>query len=78
MRHRLPFGKIMETATVSSKFQLVVPRGIREKMGLKPGERLAFVLEGRTLHLVPVESLDALRGRMAGASTEDVRDRSDA
>jgi AbrB family looped-hinge helix DNA binding protein len=67
----------MDTATVSAKFQIVIPRRVRERLALKPGEKLAFVLQGRSLHVVPVGGLDALRGLAAGASTEGVRDRSD-
>jgi AbrB family looped-hinge helix DNA binding protein len=68
----------METATLSSKYQIVVPRRVREALGLHPGERISFVVKGRSAHLVPVGDLRALRGALKGASTDDVRDRSDA
>jgi AbrB family looped-hinge helix DNA binding protein len=29
----------METATISSKFQVVIPRSVREKLNLRPGKR---------------------------------------
>ncbi len=67
----------MDTAIISAKFQVVIPRRVREQLALKPGEKLAFVLQGRSLHLVPVGGLDGLRGLAAGATTEGVRDRSD-
>ena len=68
----------MDTATVSEKFQVVIPRRVREQLHLKPGEKLAFVVQGRSLHVVPVGTLDSLRGLAAGADTSGVRDRSDA
>lgn len=68
----------METATLSSKYQVVIPRAVREALHLEPGGRLAFVVKGRTIHLVPIGDLRSLRGRLKGASTEDIRDRSDA
>jgi len=37
----------MQTATISSKYQLVIPKQIREAIDLRPGERLGFVLHGR-------------------------------
>lgn len=68
----------MDTATVSAKFQLVIPRRVRERLALKPGDRLAFVLQGRSLHVVPVGGLNDLRGLAAGARTDGVRERSAA
>lgn len=68
----------MQTVTVSSKFQIVIPLSVREAIALRPGEKLEFVLKGRAMHLVPVPSLTSLRGTMRGADTSDVRDRSDA
>ncbi len=67
----------MQTATVSSKFQIVIPAAVREAIALRPGERLAFVLKGRALHLVPVEPIASLRGLLRGANTDDVRDRTE-
>lgn len=68
----------METVTLSSKFQVVIPRAVREALALAPGQRLAFVVKGRTMHLVPIGDVRSLRGRLKGASTEGIRDRSDA
>ena len=68
----------MDTATVSEKFQVVIPRRVREQLALKPGEKLAFVVQGRSLHVVPVASLASLHGLALGADTRDYRDRSDA
>ena len=35
--YRCAFGKIMTTATLSSKFQLAIPKAIRDELGLEPG-----------------------------------------
>ncbi len=68
----------MQTATVSSKFQIVIPAAVREAIALRPGERLAFVVKGRALHLVPIEPVAALRGLLRGANPDDLRDRPEA
>lgn len=68
----------MQTATISSKYQLVIPKKIREAIDLRPGERLGFVLHGRSLHIVPIADLALLHGLLAGADPAGIRDRSDA
>jgi len=67
----------METATVSSKYQIVIPKKVRDAIDLRPGERLGFVVQGRSLHIVPVGDLTLLRGIFAGADQSGIRDRSD-
>jgi AbrB family looped-hinge helix DNA binding protein len=64
------------TATLSSKFQISIPKEIREAMNLKAGQRLAFLRIGPTLKLVPVPKMEDLFGIAKGANTENYRDRS--
>ncbi len=66
----------MIAATLSSKFQISVPKAIRDAMQLKAGQRLAFLRVGNSLRLVPVRDLDTLFGIAKGAGTDDIRDRS--
>lgn len=59
----------MDVTTVSPKFQVVIPRGVRDRMGLKAGQKLQVVpLPGR-IELVPVAEPGALRGFVAGANS---------
>ena len=67
----------MSTATLSSKFQISVPKEVREALGLKPGQKLAFINTGTGIRLVPQPTMAELVGVMRGASTEGVRDRED-
>jgi AbrB family looped-hinge helix DNA binding protein len=67
----------MEQATVSEKFQIVIPKRIREAMGLKAGQKLGFVQKGHLITLVPLREIEWLRGRFAGADPSGYRDRSD-
>lgn len=64
------------TATLSSKFQISIPKEIREAMNLKAGQRMAFLRIGPTLKLVPVPRMEDLFGIAKGANTENYRDRS--
>ena len=64
----------MTTVTVSSKYQIVIPRAIRESLGIRGGMRLhALEFRGR-LELVPVKARDA-RGFLRGIDTTVPRDK---
>ena len=65
----------MTTVTLSSKFQISVPKDIREAMHFKPGQQLTFLRVGKSLRLVPVLKIEDLFGIAKGAE-EFVRDRS--
>ena len=65
----------MTTVTLSSKFQISVPKDIREAMHFKPGQQLTFLRVGQSLRLVPVLKIEDLFGMAKGAQ-EFVRDRS--
>ncbi|MBI5444537.1 MAG: AbrB/MazE/SpoVT family DNA-binding domain-containing protein [Deltaproteobacteria bacterium] len=67
----------MHTATLTSKFQLCIPKAIRERLGLKAGQQFVFVTSGETIRLVPRRSIEELRGLLRGADPEPVRDRGD-
>ncbi len=67
----------METATLSSKFQLVVPRRARERMGLRPGMRFTVLDKGGVLYLVPERPMRSYRGLATGTSPRGVREKKD-
>jgi len=57
------------TVTVSSKYQIVIPREIRESLGIKPGTQLhALEFRGR-LELVPIKTARQARGFLKGIDT---------
>lgn len=61
----------MATVTVSPKFQIVIPKEIREKMKLKPGQKLfMFELDGK-IHVEPESSIQELRGIAPGIRWEE-------
>ncbi len=56
----------MSIVTVSPKFQVVIPRQIREALGLEPGQKVqAFEYEGR-VEFIPLRPAKALRGFLRG------------
>lgn len=64
----------METVTLSSKFQIVIPQAVRERMKLTPGERFRVIgYEGR-VELIPVRPIEEMRGRFKNISTEIERE----
>ena len=65
------------TATLSSKFQISIPKAIREAQNWEPGLKFAFIPSGNGVLLVPIPSKESLRGIARGANLEHYRDRSD-
>jgi len=65
------------TATLSSKFQISLPKAIREEQHWQAGQEFVFIPKGKGVMLMPVPALDQLAGIAKGANTEKVRDRKD-
>jgi len=59
----------METVTISPKFQVVIPKSIRERLGLVPGQKVQAVLYGDRIELIPVQPAKRLRGFLKGIDT---------
>ena len=70
-------GQKMSTATLSTKFQISVPKDVRDALGLVPGQKLAFINTGTGVSLIPQPKLTSLVGMARGANTAGVRDRDD-
>jgi len=66
-----------DTATLSSKFQISIPKAVREAQGWEAGQEFVFIPKGAGVLLVPAPTLEELRGIARGASSEDIRDRND-
>lgn len=63
--------------TISSKYQVVIPKPIRERLQLKPKQKLTVIEKDGMLILLPETSLEALRGIAAGADTRGCREKKD-
>lgn len=59
----------METVTVSPKFQVVIPKGIRESLKLAPGQKIQALLYENRIELIPVQPIKKMRGFLKGIDT---------
>jgi bifunctional DNA-binding transcriptional regulator/antitoxin component of YhaV-PrlF toxin-antitoxin module len=69
--------KIKDTAKLSAKFQLCIPKAIRAARRWQAGQVFAFIPKGEGMLLVPVPKREELAGLARGANTEGYRDRTD-
>ena len=67
----------MEAVTISSKFQVVIPREVRKIFNLKPGQKLAFIPYKGTLRVVIIPPIEAARGILKGLNTDGIREEED-
>lgn len=56
----------METVTISPKFQVVIPKRVREHLGLRPGQKLDVLQIGSHIELVVQQPARALQGLLRG------------
>lgn len=65
------------TATLSSKFQISIPKAVRTAQSWEAGETFAFIPKGKGVLIVPVPKLADLRGIAKGSNAGEYRDRTD-
>jgi len=59
----------MKTVTVSPKYQVVIPRQIRESLQIKPGQKVQVMLFENRIELIPVIPIQKMRGFLKGIDT---------
>ena len=64
----------MEAVTISSKYQVVIPREVRKQFNLKPGQKIMFIPYNGTLRVVVVPPIKKARGMLKGINTENIRE----
>ena len=64
----------METVTVSPKFQVVIPRIIREKLEIRPGQKIQAILYNNRIEMIPMRPIKKMRGFLRGIDTNIERD----
>lgn len=64
----------MASVTVSPKFQVVIPKEVRKKLGLSPGQRIQIVVYGDRIELIPVKPVKRMRGFLRGIDTRVPRE----
>ena len=65
------------TATLSSKFQISIPKIVREKQHWQAGQEFVFIPKGKGVLVMPVPELKQLAGIAKGANKDNYRDRED-
>jgi AbrB family looped-hinge helix DNA binding protein len=63
----------MNTVTISSKFQVVIPQRVREALGLRSGEKAQVIPFRNRIEIIPVREARKLRGYLKGIDTSFVR-----
>ncbi len=64
-------------ATLSSKYQISIPKSVREEQHWQSGQQFVFIPKGKGILMMPVPSFEQLKGIAAGADSSDFRDRDD-
>ena len=67
----------MGIVTLSSKYQIVIPQDVREKMNLKPGQKVIVVEKDGVVHLIPEKPMKELRGFVKGVTIDKLRHEED-
>ncbi|MDX9788152.1 MAG: AbrB/MazE/SpoVT family DNA-binding domain-containing protein [Desulfobacterales bacterium] len=64
----------MHTVTVSPKFQVVIPKLIRDALHLRPGQKIKIMEYDGRIELIPDRDISELKGFLKGINTEFVRE----
>lgn len=64
----------MEAVKISPKFQVVIPKKVRESMQLKPGQQMQVIEYGNRIELIPARSVKSMRGFLGNIETSFTRD----
>ncbi len=65
----------MNTVTVSPKYQIVIPKQIRESMGIISGQKIKMLVYRNRIELIPIKSLEKMKGFLKGINTEVTREK---
>ncbi len=60
----------MQSVTVSPKYQIVIPKTVRESLNLRPGQRMQVVEHAGRIELIPERDIRELRGFLKGINTD--------
>jgi AbrB family looped-hinge helix DNA binding protein len=64
----------MQTVTVSPKYQIVIPKTVRETLHLRPGQKMQVIAYDGRVELIPERDIKELRGFLKGINTEFKRE----
>jgi AbrB family looped-hinge helix DNA binding protein len=64
----------MATTTISPKYQVVIPKDVREKLNLKSGQKMTVVVKGEMVYLIPEKPVESFKGFLKGMSAGNIRE----
>jgi AbrB family looped-hinge helix DNA binding protein len=59
----------MEAGKISPKFQVVIPKKLREALKLSPGQRVQMVIYGNRIEMIPLKKISEMKGFLKGIDT---------
>jgi len=65
----------MNTITVSSKYQILIPKEVRNNLHIKPGNKLQVFSHNGKIEIIPIKPLRDLKGSLKGIDTNLKRDK---
>jgi AbrB family looped-hinge helix DNA binding protein len=70
----LSIGDGMTVVTVSPKYQIVIPKEIRESMGIVSGQKVQIIAYQGRIELIPLKPMKEMKGFLTGIDTSVVRE----
>ncbi|HCB50839.1 MAG TPA: AbrB family transcriptional regulator [Chloroflexi bacterium] len=64
----------MILVTVSPKFQIVIPKAVREALNIQPGQKVQVIQYQNRIELIPIRPMKAARGFLKGIDPSVVRE----
>lgn len=64
----------VEQVKVSSKYQVVIPKAVREELGIRPGHLLQVLTYGDRIEFLPIRDIDEMRGFLTGMDSSFERE----
>jgi len=65
----------MTSVTVSPKYQVVIPKEVRESMGIVSGQKIQILTYQNRIELIPLQPMKKMRGFLKGIDTTVKRDK---
>lgn len=65
----------MTAVTVSPKFQVVIPKDVRESMGITSGQKVQMLTFRNRIELIPIKPMKQMKGYLKGISTNIKREK---
>jgi AbrB family looped-hinge helix DNA binding protein len=59
----------MEEVKISPKFQVVIPKKLREALRLSPGQKVQMVVYGDRIEMIPLKKISEMKGFLKGIDT---------